>query len=55
MNETICLEKTLEAFSAYLNEQGRKHSTVQRYAYDIKDFFKWLEVSEILFSYQIME
>ncbi|MEC3018211.1 site-specific integrase, partial [Bacillus cereus] len=49
MNETICLEKTLEAFSAYLNEQGRKHSTIQRYAYDIKDFFKWLEVNEILF------
>ncbi|MCC2327559.1 tyrosine-type recombinase/integrase [Bacillus wiedmannii] len=49
MNETICLEKTLEAFSAYLNEKGRKHSTIQRYAYDIKDFFKWLEVNEILF------
>ncbi|PFN51840.1 tyrosine-type recombinase/integrase [Bacillus thuringiensis] len=48
MNETICLEKTLEAFSAYLNEKGRKHSTIQRYAYDIKDFFKWLEVNEIL-------
>ncbi|BAR87783.1 phage integrase family protein (plasmid) [Bacillus thuringiensis serovar tolworthi] len=33
MNETICLEKTLEAFSVYLNEQGRKHSTIQRYVY----------------------
>ncbi len=49
MNETICLEETLEAFSAYLNEKGRKHSIIQRYAYDIKDFFKWLEVNEILF------
>ncbi|MDA2384113.1 site-specific integrase [Bacillus cereus] len=49
MNEIICLEKTLEAFSAYLNGKGRKHSTIQRYAYDIKDFFKWLEVNKILF------
>ncbi len=24
MNETICLEKTLEAFSAYLNEKDEK-------------------------------
>ncbi|KMQ32226.1 MULTISPECIES: tyrosine-type recombinase/integrase [Bacillus cereus group] len=48
MNETICLEKTLEAFSVYLNAKGRKHSTIQRYAYDIKDFYKWLEVNEIL-------
>ncbi|UOB81735.1 tyrosine-type recombinase/integrase (plasmid) [Bacillus sp. ZJS3] len=47
MNETICLEKTLEAFSVYLNAKGRKHSTIQRYAYDIKDFYKWLEVNEI--------
>lgn len=49
MNETITLEETLEAFSAYLNEKGRKHSTIQRYAYDIKDFYGWLEVNEILF------
>lgn len=49
MNETISLEETLEAFSAYLNEKGRKYSTIQRYAYDIKDFYKWLEVNEILF------
>lgn len=55
MNETFCLEKKLEAFSAYLNEKGRKYSTILRYTYDIKDFFKWLEVNEILFSYQIME
>ncbi|MED1384510.1 site-specific integrase [Bacillus mycoides] len=49
MNETIRLEETLEAFSNYLIEKGRKHSTIQRYSYDIKDFFKWLEVNEILF------
>jgi len=49
MNETICLEETLEAFSVYLTEKGRKHSTIQRYTYDIKDFFKWLEVNEVLF------
>ncbi|MEC2709658.1 site-specific integrase [Bacillus thuringiensis] len=49
MNKTINLEKTLEAFSNYLTEKGRKHSTIQRYSYDIKDFFKWLEINEILF------
>lgn len=49
MNEKISLEETLEAFSVYLTEKGRKHSTIQRYAYDIKDFFKWLEVNEIFF------
>ncbi|MFK4367114.1 site-specific recombinase XerD [Bacillus sp. RC55] len=49
MNKTISLEKTLEAFSAYLTEKGRKHSTIQRYSYNIKDFHRWLEVNEILF------
>ncbi|EOO70456.1 hypothetical protein IIC_04683 [Bacillus cereus VD021] len=48
MNDPINLENTLEAFSTYLNEKGRKHSTIQRYAYDIKDFYKWLEVNEVL-------
>ncbi|HDR4448832.1 MULTISPECIES: tyrosine-type recombinase/integrase [Bacillus cereus group] len=49
MNEKISLEETLKAFSAYLTEKGRKQSTIQRYTYDIKDFFKWLEINEILF------
>lgn len=49
MNKTINLEETLEAFSNYLTEKGRKHSTIQRYSYDIKDFFKWLEINDILF------
>ncbi|MGD6840097.1 tyrosine-type recombinase/integrase [Bacillus thuringiensis] len=48
MNETISLEETLEDFSAYLNEKGRKHSTIQRYAYDIKDFYRWLEINKML-------
>ncbi|EJR26836.1 tyrosine-type recombinase/integrase [Bacillus cereus] len=48
MHETIRLEETLEAFSNYLTEKGRKHSTIQRYSYDIKDFHRWLEVNEIL-------
>ncbi|PEV55276.1 integrase [Bacillus cereus] len=48
LNETISLEKTLEAFSAYLSEKGRKHSTIQRYAYDIKDFYRWLNENELL-------
>ncbi|MBE7099817.1 tyrosine-type recombinase/integrase [Bacillus cereus] len=48
MNEAISLEETLEAFSVYLTEKARKHSTIQRYSYDIKDFHRWLEVNEIL-------
>ncbi|PEY87875.1 integrase [Bacillus cereus] len=48
LNETISLEKTLEAFSTYLSEKGRKHSTIQRYAYDIKDFYRWLNENELL-------
>lgn len=48
LNETINLEKTLEAFSTYLSEKGRKHSTIQRYAYDIKDFYRWLNENELL-------
>ncbi|MBU5220231.1 site-specific integrase [Bacillus albus] len=48
LNEAISLEETLEVFSGYLTEIGRKHSTIQRYSYDIKDFHRWLEVNEIL-------
>ncbi|MFJ8219841.1 tyrosine-type recombinase/integrase [Bacillus cereus] len=48
LNETISLEKTLVAFSTYLSEKGRKHSTIQRYEYDIKDFYKWLNENELL-------
>ncbi|ADH09986.1 Phage integrase (plasmid) [Bacillus thuringiensis BMB171] len=48
MNETISLEENLKAFSTYLSEKGRKHSTIQRYAYDIKDFYRWLNENELL-------
>ncbi|WP_242285118.1 site-specific integrase [Bacillus cereus group sp. BfR-BA-01394] len=48
LNETISLEKTLEDFSTYLSGKGRKHSTIQRYAYDIKDFYRWLNENELL-------
>ncbi|MFY8296258.1 tyrosine-type recombinase/integrase [Bacillus paranthracis] len=48
LNETISLEENLKAFSAYLSEKGRKHSTIQRYAYDIKDFYRWLNENELL-------
>ncbi len=46
MSENINLEETLAAFSAYLTEKGRKQSTIERYAYDIKDFYKWLRASK---------
>lgn len=48
LNETISLEENLKAFSTYLSEKGRKHSTIQRYAYDIKDFYRWLNENELL-------
>ncbi|MEC2758286.1 site-specific integrase, partial [Bacillus cereus] len=48
MSENINLEETLAAFSAYLTEKGRKQSTIKRYAYDIKDFYKWLRANEKL-------
>ncbi|MBF7156117.1 tyrosine-type recombinase/integrase [Bacillus albus] len=48
LNEAISIEETLEAFSVYLTEKGRKHSTIQRYSYDVKDFHRWLEVNEVL-------
>ncbi|OUA63223.1 integrase [Bacillus thuringiensis] len=38
MNEGISLEVALEAFSAYLEENGRKQSRIERYTYDIKGF-----------------
>ncbi|AEA19512.1 TPA: tyrosine-type recombinase/integrase [Bacillus thuringiensis] len=48
MSKNINLEETLAAFSAYLTEKGRKQSTIKRYAYDIKDFYKWLRENEKL-------
>lgn len=48
MSKNINLEETLAAFSAYLTEKGRKQSTIERYAYDIKDFYKWLRANEKL-------
>ncbi|PHA24973.1 integrase [Bacillus cereus] len=48
MSENINLEETLAAFSPYLTEKGRKQSTIKRYAYDIKDFYKWLRANEKL-------
>lgn len=40
MNNSISLEVALEAFSAYLAENGHKQSRVERYNYDIKGFYK---------------
>ncbi|PED43869.1 tyrosine-type recombinase/integrase [Bacillus cereus] len=48
MSENINLEETLAAFSAYLTEKGWKQSTIKRYAYNIKDFYKWLRANEKL-------
>lgn len=40
--------KTVESFSSFLVEKGRKPSTIKRYIYDIEDFGKWLLKSQKL-------
>lgn len=33
---------TVQSFSSFLLNKGRKPSTIKRYVYDIEDFGKWL-------------
>ncbi|WP_255288564.1 integrase [Bacillus thuringiensis] len=40
INKGISLEIALEAFSAYLAENGRKQSGGERYNYDSTGFYK---------------
>lgn len=48
MNKGISIEVALEAFSAYLAENGRKQSRIERYNYDNTGFYKWLRANEKL-------
>ncbi len=41
-------EDTVQHFSTFLLDKGRKPSTIKRYAYDIEDFGHWLQESKKL-------
>lgn len=41
--ETTEFHDTIQAFSIFLLNKGRKSSTIKRYVYDIEDFGHWLE------------
>ncbi|MGR6001845.1 hypothetical protein ACT7C7_30650 [Bacillus cereus] len=38
-------ENTLQKFSFFLSSRGKNPSTIKRYVYNIKDFGRWLQVS----------
>ncbi|PGU02896.1 tyrosine-type recombinase/integrase [Bacillus cereus] len=42
------LQDTVQHFSTFLLDKGRKPSTIKRYAYDIEDFGHWLQESKKL-------
>ncbi len=39
-------QETVQHFSSFLLDKGRKPSTIKRYAYDIEDFGQWLQESK---------
>ncbi|PEP31651.1 integrase [Bacillus wiedmannii] len=40
------IQNTLEDFSSYLSNKGRKPSTIKRYIYDVEGFIQWLHTSK---------
>ncbi|KFN04009.1 integrase [Bacillus clarus] len=51
--ETMEFHDTIQAFSTFLLNKGRKPSTIKRYVYDIEDFGHWLEKNKKLPSSNI--
>ncbi|MDM5155892.1 tyrosine-type recombinase/integrase [Bacillus sp. DX1.1] len=51
--KTTELHDTVQAFSAFLLNKGRKPSTIKRYVYDIEDFGHWLQKNKKLSSSNI--
>lgn len=51
--ETTEFHDTIQAFSIFLLNKGRKTSTIKRYVYDIEDFGHWLEKNKKLPSSNI--
>ncbi|OOR53265.1 hypothetical protein BTJ44_01026 [Bacillus mycoides] len=41
-------QETIQHFSSFLLDKGRKPSTIKRYVYDIEDFGQWLQKSKKL-------
>ncbi|PGD94391.1 integrase, partial [Bacillus pseudomycoides] len=41
-------QDTVQHFSSFLLNKGRKPSTIKRYVYDIEDFGHWLQKSKKL-------
>ncbi|PRT15855.1 tyrosine-type recombinase/integrase [Bacillus wiedmannii] len=39
-------QHTIEGFSSYLSNKGRKPSTIKRYIYDVESFIQWLHKSK---------
>ncbi|EOP20067.1 tyrosine-type recombinase/integrase [Bacillus toyonensis] len=39
-------QHTIEGFSSYLSNKGRKPSTIKRYIYDVESFIQWLHQSK---------
>ncbi|MGH1049233.1 site-specific integrase (plasmid) [Bacillus mycoides] len=52
---TTNLEKTIQHFTDYLLQKGRKTSTIKRYTYDIKHFLSWLETTDRTINEDIWE
>ncbi|PEQ87946.1 tyrosine-type recombinase/integrase [Bacillus cereus] len=40
------IQHTIEGFSSYLSNKGRKSSTIKRYIYDVESFIQWLHQSK---------
>ncbi|MED1287574.1 tyrosine-type recombinase/integrase [Bacillus mycoides] len=40
------IQHTIEGFSSYLSNKGRKPSTIKRYIYDVENFIQWLHQSK---------
>ncbi|QWH20618.1 integrase (plasmid) [Bacillus mycoides] len=40
------IQNTIQGFSSYLSNKGRKPSTIKRYIYDVESFIQWLHQSK---------
>ncbi|PFN19035.1 tyrosine-type recombinase/integrase [Bacillus cereus] len=49
------LQNTIQGFSSYLLNKGRKPSTIKRYIYDVESFIRWLHQSKRITENNIWE
>ncbi|MFF2343898.1 tyrosine-type recombinase/integrase [Bacillus mycoides] len=52
---TTNLEKTIQHFTDYLLQKGRKTSTIKRYTYDVEHFLSWLKNTDYAIDEEIWE